>query len=187
MTAQEQQARWEACYAQTSATEAPPLPLLAAQAALLPLSGDALDLACGRGGNALFLARCGLQTQAWDYAASAVAALQLQAGELPLRAECRDVVAQPPLPNTFDVIVVAHFLHRPLFPFLVAALRPGGLLFYETWAGPYTGRGPRNPAYRLISGELEQAFSGLLPLFFHQDEDRITGVWKSAASGAALA
>lgn len=183
---QQRHQRWNACYAQSDPTEAPPLPLLKAQAALLPTQGTALDLACGRGGNALFLARRGLDTQAWDYAESAVAALQQEALGLTLQVQCRDVLLQPPQPGVFDVLVVAHFLHRPLFPILARALTPHGLLFYETWAGPYAGRGPQNPDFRLRPGELKTAFPQLELLVLQEETDRSGGVWRAPVPPVTL-
>ncbi|WP_414040553.1 class I SAM-dependent methyltransferase [Acidithiobacillus sp. M4-SHS-6] len=178
---QQRQQRWRACYAESARDAAPPpLPLLEAQVGLLPTAGTALDLACGRGGNALFLAKQGLETWAWDYADAAILALQQQAtGQPRLHPEYRDVLAQPPQAAAFDVIVVAHFLHRPLFPILARALKPKGLLFYETWAGPYAGRGPQNPDFRLRPGELEKAFPDLQRLIYHEESDRAAGVWKA--------
>jgi len=55
----------------------------------------------------------------------------------------------------YDVIVVVHYLHRPLFPALLAALRPGGVLVYETFTIAQAARGrPTNPAFLLAPGEL---------------------------------
>ncbi|WP_226819098.1 class I SAM-dependent methyltransferase [Acidithiobacillus montserratensis] len=176
----QRQQRWNTCYADRAAQVAAPLPLLKAQAGMLPTTGSALDLACGRGGNALFLASQGLETWAWDYAEAAILALQQQAVIQPrLHPEYRDVLTQPPPAASFDVIVVAHFLHRPLFPILARALKPEGLLFYETWAGAYAGRGPQNPDFRLLPGELEKAFAGLQLLAYQEDEDRAGGAWKA--------
>ncbi|MDR7928659.1 methyltransferase domain-containing protein [Acidithiobacillus thiooxidans] len=184
--APDRQARWNNCYARSDPQQAPPLPLLKAQAALLPAQGKALDLACGRGANALFLARRGLETWAWDYADPAIAAVQQAAAGLSLHAQCRDVLAQPPEPDCFDVIVVAHFLHRPLFPILAQAIKAHGLLFYETWAGPYAGRGPQNPDFRLRPGELNHAFPGLKLLMLEEDADRSAGVWRAPARPVTL-
>ena len=48
-----------------------------------------------------------------------------------------------------------HYLHRPLFPALVEALAPGGLLVYETFTRAQAARGkPTNPDFLLESGEL---------------------------------
>ena len=58
-------------------------------------------------------------------------------------------------PATFDLIVVTRYLHRPLFPRLVEALAPGGVLVYETFLVGQAERGhPRNPAFLLEPGEL---------------------------------
>lgn len=141
---------------------------------LLPAQGQALDLACGRGGNALLLAQQGLQVDAWDL--SPVAITQLQASvsqrQLAIVAAVRDVMTQPPPTMGYDVIIVSYFLERSLAPALMAALRPGGLLFYQTF-GPerIDDRGPRNPAYRLEAGELLRLFAGLMPCLY-RDESR---------------
>jgi hypothetical protein len=53
------------------------------------------------------------------------------------------------------LIVVVHYLHRPLFPSIVGALRPGGVLVYETFTRAQAARGkPTNPAFLLEAGEL---------------------------------
>ena len=58
-------------------------------------------------------------------------------------------------PSTYDVIVVVHYLHRPLFPALIEALTPGGLLVYETFTRAQAARGkPTNPDFLLEPGEL---------------------------------
>ncbi len=57
--------------------------------------------------------------------------------------------------SVYDVIVVVHYLHRPLFPALIAALRPGGVLVYETFTRAQARRGkPTNPDFLLETGEL---------------------------------
>jgi SAM-dependent methyltransferase len=136
---------------------------------LLPRQGRALDVACGRGRNALWLAEGGLTTLAVDRDAEAVRELNdaARARGLTLTAEVRDLEAGPASvppspfppspfpPSTYDVIVVVHYLHRPLFPALVDALAPGGLLVYETFTRAQAARGkPTNPDFLLESGEL---------------------------------
>jgi SAM-dependent methyltransferase len=131
---------------------------------LLPATGDALDLACGLGGNALMLAGAGLSVQAWDVSSVAIDALQSRAiaENLNLQAAVRDVSAQPPAPNTFDVIVVSYFLQRELAPALCAALRPGGLLFYQTFVrDKVSQQGPGNPDFLLAENELLILFAPL--------------------------
>ncbi len=69
--------------------------------------------------------------------------------------------------QSFDAVVVIHYLHRPLLPHLAAALAPGGLLVYETFAvgNEQFGR-PRNPDYLLRPRELLDAFAELRVLAF---------------------
>jgi len=53
-------------------------------------------------------------------------------------------------------VVVVHYLHRALFPALKNALRPGGLLVYETFTRAQAQRGrPTNPDFLLEPGELK--------------------------------
>jgi SAM-dependent methyltransferase len=136
-----------------------PASWLVQHADLLPRVGRALDVACGRGRHALWLAERGLTTLAVDRDADAVRDVNdvAQKRRLPLRAETRDLERgdDPFRGATFDVIVVVHYLHRPLFPSLLAALAPGGLLIYETFTRAQAARGkPTNPDFLLKAGEL---------------------------------
>jgi SAM-dependent methyltransferase len=139
---------------------------LSDHAFLLPRFGDALDLACGRGRNALWLARQGLRGVALDRREDAVAAVRAAAAHqgLTLSASVCDLETGPSSfePDAFDVIVVTHYLHRPLFPALLTALRPGGLLIYETFTRAQALRGkPTNPDFLLEPGELRRLVAPL--------------------------
>lgn len=140
---------------------------------LLPDSGDALEIACGLGANALLLAGHGLRTHAWDISPIAIGQLQSVAKERGLAAlegEARDVLARPPGPQRYDVIVVSHFLERALAPHIVAALRPGGLLFYQTFTrSRVSDSGPRNADFRLADNELLAMFSALRVLVYREE------------------
>ncbi|MBA1148535.1 methyltransferase domain-containing protein [Ectothiorhodospiraceae bacterium WFHF3C12] len=163
---------WEAHYRGAAEDEPQPAQVLAWNAHLLPAAGRSLDLACGRGGNALLLARHGLETLAWDSAAAAIDALRaLAAAEgLAIQAEVRDVVRHPPAPDGFDVIVVSRFLERELAPALIAALRPGGLLFYQTFTRQrVSDRGPRTEGFRLDDNELLTLFSPLRVRYYREE------------------
>jgi SAM-dependent methyltransferase len=126
---------------------------------LLPASGDSLDVACGSGRHALWLARQGFRTSAVDRDPAAIAMLKQEAArlELSISAHVVDLEKGDRLfePDSFDLVVVVHYLHRPLLPQLVAALRRGGVLVYETFTRAQATRGkPTNPAFLLDSGEL---------------------------------
>jgi len=126
---------------------------------LLPAAGDALDLACGAGRNSVWLAEQGFKTLAVDRNDAALDTLRQEAAQrgLSIHTEVVDLENGEPFLtlDTFDVIVVVHYLHRPLFPALVRALRPGGVLVYETFTRAQAARGkPTNPAFLLEPGEL---------------------------------
>ena len=124
---------------------------------LLPVQGLALDLASGLGANALFLAQHNLQAHAWDISSVAIKKLNVIAKslDLNLNTEVRDVVARPPEENSFDVIVVSHFLDRQIMPDIIAALRKNGLLFYQTFTKLRAQEtGPSSDKYRLGKNEL---------------------------------
>ena len=128
---------------------------------LLPVSGPALDLACGRGRHALWLAERGLEVLAVDRNPEAIDEIRKAAvhRRLLIDAEVRDLEAGHSTLglDAFDVIVVVHYLHRPLFPALIGALRNGGLLLYETFTRAQALRGrPTNPAFLLEPGELRR-------------------------------
>jgi 2-polyprenyl-3-methyl-5-hydroxy-6-metoxy-1,4-benzoquinol methylase len=124
---------------------------------LLPARGNALDVACGLGANAIELARQGQQVDAVDISDIAIASLQARASQqgLSINALVLDIEQAPPEPAKYDVIVVSYFLSRPLIPALIAALKPGGLLYYQTFTqSKVSDRGPKNPDYRLADQEL---------------------------------
>ncbi len=164
--------KWNQRYAESDPAGASPCAVLKQFAHLLPPNGTALDLACGLGGNASFLAGRGLVTRAWDLSPVAVGKLRAhaEAHGLPIRAEIRDVERQPPGPDAFDVIVVSYFLDRAIAPSLAAALRPGGLLFYQTWTREAVDdRGPGNPDFRLAPNELLRLFPDLRLLAYREE------------------
>tara|TARA_Y100001934_G_scaffold66733_1_gene82854 strand:+ start:7378 stop:7938 length:561 start_codon:yes stop_codon:yes gene_type:complete len=157
--------KWNRIYADRTEPGAPATALVR-YAHLLPATGDALDVASGLGANARFLADRGLAAQAWDVSDVAITRIRHPG----VTASTRDVEANPPAPDSFDVIVVSRFLDRPLCSHLAAALRPGGLLIYQTFViDKPEGVGPSNPDFLLREGELLELFSGLTVLAFHDE------------------
>ncbi|MEX0731291.1 MAG: class I SAM-dependent methyltransferase [Aquisalimonadaceae bacterium] len=174
MSEHSQRQRWNQRYQGKSPDDQEPAEVLAGHTHLLPRTGRALDVASGLGGNAVFLAAHGLDTVAWDISDHAVSALNhfARSRALPLLAEVRDVEALPPEPGSFDVITVSRFLHRPLCGQLAAALRPGGVIFYQTFTrAKVQGLGPSDPAYLLGDGELLALFSALRPVVYREERD----------------
>ncbi len=161
--------KWDERHRQAGSEIPGPAAVLCEFDYLLPAAGHALDLACGRGGSAIAMAMRGLDVYAWDISNVAIDWLRIHANtcDLGIQARVRDVLAQPPPPRSFDVIVVSHFLDRPLCSAISAALRPGGLLFYQTFAvDAVSSRGPSKPEFRLAPAELLRLFPGLKPIVF---------------------
>ncbi|HEX5092192.1 MAG TPA: class I SAM-dependent methyltransferase [Burkholderiales bacterium] len=139
-----------------------PAPWIVRWAAPRP-RGRALDVACGGGRHARHLAGLGYQVTAIDREPPAIPGVRC------LRADLEDGSPWPLAGETFDLVVVANYLHRPLFPALAAAVAPGGALVYETFmAGNERYGRPSNPAFLLRPGELWGAFGGLDVIAFEQ-------------------
>jgi len=142
-----------------------PAPWLVAHRDLLTGGGRALDVACGDGRDALYLAQHGYAVDAIDASDVAVDALRAAARERELATTplVVDLEREPLPPGPYDVIVTMNFLQRDLFGPLREALAPRGLLFYETLGQAHVcdlGRS-FNPDYLLEDGELERAFGDL--------------------------
>jgi SAM-dependent methyltransferase len=136
-------------------------------AALIRPGGDVLDVACGSGRHARFLARLGFEVHAVDRDASLLE-------DVPQGVEVLEAdVEAGPWPyagRRFDAIVVTNYLHRALLPTLVASLDPGGVLLYETFAQGNERFGkPSNPAFLLAPGELLDAVRGKLRVLAYED------------------
>ena len=172
MSAEAAREKWDRAYSDASKDEPEPAEVLAENAHLLPPTGQALDLACGLGGNALFLARRGFKVSAWDISPVAIARLADLAGRLGLEinAQVRDVETMPFPREAFDVVTVSRFLARPLAGPIYDSLRPGGLVFYQTFVRDKPDpQGPSNPDYLLAENELLQLFGGLRVLFYREE------------------
>lgn len=116
--------------------------------------GQALDLAAGGGRHTRLLLDTGHRVVALDRDVAALTGLASPRLEV-IAADLEDGSPWPLPGRRFDVIVVTNYLHRPLFAALVAALAPGGLLIYETFAAGNERFGkPSNPDFLLRPGEL---------------------------------
>lgn len=153
--------------------QAVPSSWVARFAPLVP-AGEVLDLACGSGRHSHLFARLGHPVLALDRDVEALASLAADAAVARLAAPNGDrphsgsvstmlfdlerdpqAADWPFEPGRFAGIVVTNYLHRPLLPKIVEALRPDGILIYETFAAGNERFGkPSNPAFLLEEGEL---------------------------------
>ena len=131
-------------------------------APLIRPGGTVLDVACGSGRNARWLARQGWRVEAVDRYEAAIATLQ---GVENISARQADLEGAPwPYPGRkFDSIVVCRYLHRPLLPMLAESLTENGILIYETFmAGQEQFGRPRNPDFLLQPNEMLKVYSIML-------------------------
>jgi dihydroneopterin aldolase len=144
--------------------------------------GTVLDVAAGRGRNALYLADLGFAVEAIDrdeQALQELAALakQRQLTQVSIQAIDLENDSTDPLPlagaqynDRYDGIMVFFYLHRPLFPALIEALKPAGVLVYETFLidNHFHYRHPRRKEFCLAHNELLQLTQGLRVLYYEE-------------------
>jgi len=134
----------------------------------------AVDLACGSGRNAVYLAGCGFDVIAIDARADALE----RAGDLAARHGVTIRTVQRDLEDprsldalSADLVVVVRYLERGLFPALPGILTPGGILAYETFSIDQAGHGhPRQERFLLQRQELRDAFPMLERLAYEEGD-----------------
>jgi SAM-dependent methyltransferase len=131
--------------------------------------GTTLDLACGAGRHTRLLLDRGFRVVALDLNIAQMSELRGQPDVELMQAD----IENGPWPfsaSKFDGIIVTNYLHRPLFPHLLASLRPGGILIYETFAvgNAEFGR-PSNPDFLLQPGELLTLVNGKAHVIAYED------------------
>lgn len=171
MNSHQTRIKWDRIHS-ASSTPAKACDVLQRFGYLLPDSGgSALDLACGAGGNALLLAAHGLQTTALDISSSALqrVATAARSKNLTIKSVHADAAQVQLGCGQYDVIVVSKFLDRAVCQQLVPALKPGGLLYYQTFVQDKVDadQGPSNPDFLLATGELLRMFAELRILYYH--------------------
>ena len=152
--AQEDKERWDEKY-QDNPMPDQPINLISDYAALAT-GKQALDIACGMGRHSKYLVSLGFEVDALDI--SSVAIKQLQ--NIPnINAKEVDFDTYTLPKEHYDLIICTYFLERRLFPQIIDALKPNGILLMETFLyDPENDRKPSNPAFLLKKGELETTF-----------------------------
>ena len=132
-----------------------PSPWLVRWAHLMPSGGRALDLACGQGRHARWLASRGMHVIAVDRDEAALATMSMLANVTTLTADLEGAPWPLAEGERFDAVIVTNYLHRPLLSRIAASVAPGGVLIYETFAQGNERYGkPSNPQFLLAPGEL---------------------------------
>lgn len=173
-----------------------PSPFLISQLPRLP-QGKVLDVAAGRGRHALYLASQGYVVHGIDRDADALHRLQMlaqQSGRLPITTECVDLEGNPQTPPdlgtaVYDVILVFFYLYRPLLPQLIHALKPGGVILYETFLmdNHLHRHHPRRKEFCLEPNELLFLLHGLRILHYEEGDHETASGTERAFTARALA
>lgn len=157
---------WDQHYAQNHDWDRPPSPLLAEATEWVP-PGRALDLACGAGRNALYLARLGWQVVAVDASAAAIRILREQASAAGLTLDARVADLEQGSfaidPAAYDLICDFFYLDRALFPLVREGVRPGGLFAAEIHLRDETPH-----RFVLEPGELRREFESWKILYYSE-------------------
>jgi SAM-dependent methyltransferase len=156
---------WDEHYSKPANLDLEPAPLLVEVADMLP-PGRALDLACGAGHNALYLAKLGWQVTAVDASAVAIRHLRRVGPRPALDARVADIEKHEFAigPAAYDLICDFFYLQRDLFPRIREGVRPGGVF---TGAIHLITPG-HNPAFALHSGDLREEFAGWKILYYSE-------------------
>ncbi|MBI3961793.1 MAG: class I SAM-dependent methyltransferase [Deinococcus sp.] len=161
--------KWDQRYRDQDPEAAPPAEILCSHHHLLPRGGKALDLAMGLGRNAIYLATLGFEVTGIDISPVAVQ----KAGELaarrgvPLTALVADLEQYQIPPASYVLIVDIAYLQHSLIPQIIAALKPGGIVVFETFTIEHLRFKPDfNPDYLLQPGELANLFRSLIPRYY---------------------
>ena len=137
---------------------------------LMPLhgfkAGKGLDIGCGSGRDLVYCAMHGWQMTGMDVQPAAVARAQALARSqnVTIETQARDLeTGSDPFSDyadgSFDLISVARYLHRPLFPVIKRLLNSGGVIVYHTFmVGSEAFGSPKNPNFLLKEGELASVF-----------------------------
>lgn len=170
---QEDQIRWNRQHGESQGREEPALFLrqvFESEHADIT-AGRALDIACGGGRNALFLAEKGFAVTGIDISSVALGRAEKRAVEKSLAISWRqaDLENYTPEAAAYDLVVNIDYLQRPLLPAMKAALKIGGFIIFDTYLVDQQAIGhPRNPDYLLRHNELLQSFRDFRVLYYRE-------------------
>ena len=169
----EDQKRWNEKHATAHGVEIPSafLQQIFAEQSWRIQPGKTLDLATGKGRNALFLAAKGFNVEGIDISEVALQEARREAQERGLSVTFRQTdLGHIELPESaYDLILNFNFLDRVLIPRIKKALKLGGHIIFETYLVDQRVLGhPRNPAYLLGHNELLELFRDFRALYYRE-------------------
>jgi SAM-dependent methyltransferase len=148
-----------------------PVPLLEEYLPILP-KGLALDVAMGRGRNALYLAKHGFMVEGVDIDKGAVKICKDEASKrgLTVKTLCTDLINYQIRPNTYDIILCFYYLQRDLIPQIRSGLKSGGFILFETFLidQHIKYNKPRHKEFCFERNELLHLFKEFRILFYRE-------------------
>jgi SAM-dependent methyltransferase len=182
---------WDEKYRERQALpERGPSQFLVENAGLLPEGGRALDVAMGSGRNAVYLASLGFEVTGVEISPVGCEQALEAARETGVRIEavCADLETWDVPVAAFDAVINFNYLQRDLCPRLAAALKPGGVLVFETFTVEQRqfGWGPKHDAFLLRPGELRELFPELEALVYREETRGTVRGMRAAAGLVAL-
>ena len=169
--------RWNQKYRGNPAAWLEPDPLLAWAFSefIRPLfahGGNALDLAGGAGRHSIWLAKQGWHVTLIDLSETGVELARQNAGPLAshIHFVLDDLTQFQAAQTQFDLVLGFFYLEREIFPEIVKAVRPGGVLLYKTYTtdqSKFPG-GPKDASHLLAPGELLRLVSGMRVLHYRE-------------------
>ncbi|HYN86555.1 MAG TPA: methyltransferase domain-containing protein [Pyrinomonadaceae bacterium] len=151
----------------------------------------ALDVACGAGRHALFLAGRGFRVTAVDASRVGVGLTSARAAELGLELDARVADLERGRfeiePGAYDLVCDFYYLQRDLFPAMRAGVRPGGLFVAAIHMEDERPEvRPMNPDFLLAEGELRALFRRWQILHYHETGGRDTDAGRHARRSAEI-
>src|SRR5579864_3539931 len=138
-------------------------------------AGSALDVAGGVGRHAIWLAQRGWRVNLIDISEVGIKQAEENAKHSgtasAITTDVQDLNSRQDLGREqYDLVAVFFFLQRELFPALLAALKPAGILIYKTYTAEHKNfsAGPTHPMFLLRPNELLHAFPSLRVLHYHE-------------------
>lgn len=131
--------------------------------------GNALDIACGQGRNTHFLEELGFHVDAVDFSDYALSKVKESEQINKIDTDLDQYILQK---NKYDLVVNINYLNRKFFHQIKEALKPDGLVIFETFIiahGDFDN--PQNPEYLLRKNELLHAFLSLDIIYYEEKED----------------
>jgi 2-polyprenyl-3-methyl-5-hydroxy-6-metoxy-1,4-benzoquinol methylase len=174
----DEKASWNKKYSEGSHSSLDPDPFLVSaydEFLFDTTPGLVLDIAGGVGRHAIWLAQHGWRVKLLDIAEVGIKQVKENAKRAgtsrSISAEVCDLNAMQNLGREqYDLVIVFFFLQRELFPALLAAIKPGGILIYKTYTTEqknFSG-GPSHPMFLLEANELLRTFSAMRVLHYHE-------------------